>query len=95
MDAAAQRIRVGSSQDTMSLWRRHTGLARGDEPTSTCGSPDPETNSSREGDDTSNHDEYAAEKIALLKHLTKIEKQTGWKTSERARDLRVIWGLEF
>ncbi|PKS11003.1 hypothetical protein jhhlp_002762 [Lomentospora prolificans] len=40
-------------------------------------------------------EEFAAEKIALLKQLTRIEKQTGWKTSERARDLRVLWGLEY
>ncbi|ETS84256.1 hypothetical protein PFICI_02281 [Pestalotiopsis fici W106-1] len=39
-------------------------------------------------------EEYAAEKIALLKHLTKIEKLTGWKTSDRAKDLRILWGLE-
>jgi hypothetical protein len=39
-------------------------------------------------------EDFAAEKIALLSHLAKIERETGWKTSERARDLRVLWGLE-
>jgi hypothetical protein len=37
---------------------------------------------------------YAAEKLALLKHLAKIERETGWRTSERAADLRRLWGLE-
>jgi hypothetical protein len=39
-------------------------------------------------------EEFAAEKIALLRQLGRIERETGWKTSERARDLRVLWGLE-
>jgi hypothetical protein len=39
-------------------------------------------------------EDFAAEKIALLRHLAKIERETGWKTSERARDLRILWGLE-
>lgn len=38
--------------------------------------------------------DFAAEKLALLKHLAIIERETGWKTSDRARDLRVLWGLE-
>jgi hypothetical protein len=38
--------------------------------------------------------EHAAEKIALLKHLAKIERETGWKTSSRAADLRKLWGIE-
>lgn len=38
--------------------------------------------------------DFAAEKLALLKHLALIERETGWKTSDRARDLRVLWGLE-
>ncbi|KAG5659478.1 hypothetical protein KAF25_002037 [Fusarium avenaceum] len=42
----------------------------------------------------SKHDDFAAEKIALLRHLAKIERETGWKTSDRARDLRMLWGLE-
>ncbi|KAH7112021.1 hypothetical protein EDB81DRAFT_828569 [Dactylonectria macrodidyma] len=39
-------------------------------------------------------EDFAAEKIALLRHLAKIERETGWKTSERAKDLRMLWGLE-
>ncbi|KAH7187930.1 hypothetical protein DER44DRAFT_816326 [Fusarium oxysporum] len=42
----------------------------------------------------SESEDFAAEKIALLKHLAKIERETGWKTSERAKDLRMLWGLE-
>ncbi|KAH7129735.1 hypothetical protein B0J13DRAFT_644606, partial [Dactylonectria estremocensis] len=38
-------------------------------------------------------DEYAAEKIALLKQLARIEKETGWKTSDRSQELRKLWGL--
>lgn len=38
-------------------------------------------------------EEYAAEKIALLKHLGKIERETGWKTSARASQLRTMWGI--
>ncbi|CAN9130795.1 unnamed protein product [Alternaria alternata] len=37
---------------------------------------------------------YAAEKLAILKHLAKIERETGWKTSNRAADLRRLWELE-
>ncbi|CAI4220213.1 unnamed protein product [Parascedosporium putredinis] len=40
-------------------------------------------------------EEFAAEKFALLKQLARIERQTGWKTSGRARDLRILWGLEY
>lgn len=43
----------------------------------------------------SENSSYAAEKIALLRHLGKIEQLTGWKTSDRARELRLLWGLEF
>ncbi|KAH7199324.1 hypothetical protein DER44DRAFT_671958 [Fusarium oxysporum] len=39
-------------------------------------------------------EDFAAEKIALLKHLAKIERETGWKTTERAKDLRILWDLE-
>uniref|UniRef100_A0A8H7K7F1 Transcription factor domain-containing protein n=1 Tax=Bionectria ochroleuca TaxID=29856 RepID=A0A8H7K7F1_BIOOC len=46
-----------------------------------------------EADDPTDMD-FAAEKVALLRHLAKIERETGWKTKERARDLRVLWGLE-
>lgn len=38
--------------------------------------------------------DFSAEKLALLKHLAIVERETGWKTSGRARDLRVLWGLE-
>lgn len=38
--------------------------------------------------------EYPAEKIALLKQLAKIERDTGWKTSSRAAELRKLWGFE-
>jgi hypothetical protein len=40
------------------------------------------------------YNEFAAEKIALLGHLAKIKRETGWKTSDRAKDLRILWGLE-
>jgi hypothetical protein len=40
------------------------------------------------------HSEFAAEKIALLGHLAKIEHETGWKVSDRAKDSRILWGLE-
>ncbi|KAH7082008.1 putative Zn(II)2Cys6 transcription factor [Paraphoma chrysanthemicola] len=51
--------------------------------------------SSRMGEDeASADDEYPAEKIALLKHLAKIERETGWNTSSRASDLRKLWGIE-
>lgn len=36
---------------------------------------------------------YAPEKIALLEHLAKIERETGWQTSGRAADLRRLWGF--
>lgn len=42
----------------------------------------------------SESEDFAAEKIALLRHLAKIERETGWKTSERAKDLRILWGLD-
>lgn len=38
-------------------------------------------------------DEHAAEKIALLKQLARIENDTGWKTSDRSEELRKLWGL--
>ncbi|PYI28860.1 hypothetical protein BP00DRAFT_448924 [Aspergillus indologenus CBS 114.80] len=38
-------------------------------------------------------EEYATEKILLLKHLSRIEAETGWKTSDRAAALRGLWGL--
>ncbi|KAF9889264.1 hypothetical protein FE257_007577 [Aspergillus nanangensis] len=38
-------------------------------------------------------EEYPAEKILLLKHLARIERETGWKTSDRAADLRELWGF--
>jgi hypothetical protein len=44
--------------------------------------------------DVSNDGMYATEKLMLLKHLSKIEREIGWKTSSRAADLRRLWGLE-
>ncbi|PLB53777.1 hypothetical protein P170DRAFT_4722 [Aspergillus steynii IBT 23096] len=38
-------------------------------------------------------EEYATEKIILLKHLALIERETGWKTADRAADLRRLWGF--
>lgn len=38
-------------------------------------------------------DDYSSQKIILLKHLAKIERETGWKTSERAAELRMLWGF--
>ncbi|CEJ55696.1 hypothetical protein PMG11_01937 [Penicillium brasilianum] len=38
-------------------------------------------------------DEYNSEKIALLRQLARIERETGWKTSDRALDLRRLWGF--
>ncbi|KAJ9491396.1 hypothetical protein VN97_g1851 [Penicillium thymicola] len=40
-----------------------------------------------------NHDEFCSEKILLLKHLARIERETGWKTSDRAAELRMLWGF--
>lgn len=45
------------------------------------------------GDDAMFEEKHAAEKIALLKHLGKIERETGWKTSGRASQLRTMWGI--
>ncbi|GKZ96704.1 hypothetical protein AnigIFM59636_011219 [Aspergillus niger] len=39
------------------------------------------------------NDKYASEKIALLKQLARIESETGWKTSDRASELRNLWGF--
>lgn len=38
-------------------------------------------------------EEYAAEKILLLKQLARIEHETGWETTGRAAALRVEWGF--
>jgi hypothetical protein len=38
-------------------------------------------------------EEYATEKVLLLKHLATIERETGWKTSDRAADLRALWEM--
>ncbi|EON66284.1 hypothetical protein W97_05677 [Coniosporium apollinis CBS 100218] len=50
------------------------------------------------GDDEDDHADdtarYAAEQIVLLKHLIRIQRETGWKTEGRAEDLRKIWGLQ-
>ncbi|KAH0445053.1 alkaline phosphatase family protein [Colletotrichum camelliae] len=40
-----------------------------------------------------NGEEYALEKLALLKQLARIEKETGWKTSDRSAELRRLWGF--
>ncbi|OJJ06449.1 hypothetical protein ASPVEDRAFT_45847 [Aspergillus versicolor CBS 583.65] len=50
------------------------------------------------GDDASletweGEERYAAEKVLLLKQLVRIERETGWKTSDRAVDLRLLWGM--
>jgi hypothetical protein len=45
-------------------------------------------------DDIANDEEYAAEKLVLLRHFSRIERETGWTTSGRAADLRRFWGLE-
>ena len=37
--------------------------------------------------------EYAAEKFALLKHLARIQQETGWPTAGKATELRQRWGL--
>lgn len=37
---------------------------------------------------------YAEEKFTLLKHLQVIQSETGWKTDDRARELRHLWGLQ-
>ena len=37
---------------------------------------------------------YAEEKFTLLKHLQVIQSETGWKTDERAKELRHLWGLQ-
>ncbi|KAI8674270.1 hypothetical protein NCS55_00750400 [Fusarium keratoplasticum] len=50
--------------------------------------------STDDGDGMAELSEFPAEKMALLKHLAKIERETGWKTSDRARELRILWGLE-
>lgn len=50
------------------------------------------------GDDVSlatweEEEKYAAEKVLLLKQLARIERETGWKTSDRAASLRILWGM--
>lgn len=53
-----------------------------------------ESATSPAGDDSIfEEEEHTAEKIALLKHLGKIERETGWKTSARASQLRTMWGI--
>ncbi|OOF94951.1 hypothetical protein ASPCADRAFT_131522 [Aspergillus carbonarius ITEM 5010] len=37
---------------------------------------------------------YAEERMLLLNHLARIERETGWKTSDCAATLRTLWGLE-
>lgn len=38
-------------------------------------------------------EKYAVEKILLLKQLARIERETGWKTTDRAAALRMLWAL--
>ncbi|KZL72219.1 alkaline phosphatase family protein, partial [Colletotrichum tofieldiae] len=38
-------------------------------------------------------EDFASEKLALLRHLARIERETGWKTSERSAELRNLWGF--
>jgi hypothetical protein len=45
-------------------------------------------------DDIADKEEYAAEKLALLRQLSRIERETGCTTSGRAAELRRLWGLE-
>ncbi|KAF4970017.1 hypothetical protein FSARC_2834 [Fusarium sarcochroum] len=52
------------------------------------------TDTTDDNNDLVDMDDFAAEKLALLRHLAKIERETGWRTSERAKDLRVLWELE-
>ncbi|KAH6954163.1 hypothetical protein DER45DRAFT_615494 [Fusarium avenaceum] len=59
-----------------------------------AGSGSPVADTVGDWNSPSKHDDFPAEKIALLRHLAKIERETGWKTSDRARDLRMLWGLE-
>ncbi|RSM09890.1 hypothetical protein CEP52_003887 [Fusarium oligoseptatum] len=58
------------------------------------GSPSSTNESADDEDRMAELAEFPAEKMALLKHLAKIERETGWKTSDRARELRILWGLE-
>ncbi|RSM13560.1 hypothetical protein CDV31_005730 [Fusarium ambrosium] len=58
------------------------------------GSPSSTNESADDEDGMTELAEFPAEKMALLKHLAKIERETGWKTSDRARELRILWGLE-
>lgn len=37
---------------------------------------------------------FAVEKMAVLQQLRKIECETGWRTSDRAKQLRQMWKLE-
>lgn len=37
---------------------------------------------------------FSTEKVLLLRHLLRIQRETGWKTDDRAKDLRLLWGLE-
>jgi hypothetical protein len=37
---------------------------------------------------------FAVERITLLQHLVRIQRETGWRTEARAKELRQLWGLE-
>ncbi|RMJ14716.1 hypothetical protein CDV36_005614 [Fusarium kuroshium] len=58
------------------------------------GSPSSTNESVDDEDGMTELAEFPAERMALLKYLAKIERETGWKTSDRARELRILWGLE-
>ncbi len=38
--------------------------------------------------------QFATERMVLLQHLVRIQRETGWKTEDRARELRKLWGFE-
>ncbi|KAH7064336.1 putative Zn(II)2Cys6 transcription factor [Paraphoma chrysanthemicola] len=60
-----------------------------------CGSARQQSVSVRlDEDDIARKEEYASEKLALLRHLSRIERETGWTTSGRAAELRRVWRLE-
>ncbi|KIW68534.1 hypothetical protein PV04_04473 [Phialophora macrospora] len=37
---------------------------------------------------------FAVQRITLLQHLVHIQRETGWRTEGRAKELRQLWGLE-
>ncbi|PWY96194.1 hypothetical protein BO94DRAFT_2233 [Aspergillus sclerotioniger CBS 115572] len=60
------------------------------------GSIPPSAHGSRETLNTTGYapqreDSYAEERTLLLNHLARIERETGWKTSDRTATLRALW----